>query len=236
MMMNDHTAKAFDVDLHEITRLVSQMGGLAEKQVADSIETLVRRDVGEATRVVAADKEIDLLQTAIEEKCVLTIARRQPLAVDLRQIVGALRIANDMERIGDLAKNISKRVDSLDSKFEPPSIMRGIEHMATMVLEQLKQVLDSFAARDVEKAMVVWRSDEEIDAMCTSLFRELLTYMMEDPSHITFCLHLMFCAKNIERMGDHATNIAETVYYMVEGHPLADERPKSNTLTALAGS
>jgi len=235
-MMNDHTAKAFDVDLHEITRLVSQMGGLAEKQVADSIETLVRRDVGEATRVVSADKEIDLLQTAIEEKCVLTIARRQPLAVDLRQIVGALRIANDMERIGDLAKNISKRVDSLDSKFEPPSIMRGIEHMATMVLEQLKQVLDSFAARDVEKAMVVWRSDEEIDAMCTSLFRELLTYMMEDPSHITFCLHLMFCAKNIERMGDHATNIAETVYYMVEGHPLADERPKSNTLTALSAS
>jgi len=235
-MMNDHTAKAFDVDLHEITRLVSQMGGLAEKQIADSIETLARRDVEEAIRVVSADKEIDKLQTAIEEKCVLTIARRQPLAVDLRQIVGALRIANDMERIGDLAKNISKRVDSLDSKFEPPSIMRGIEHMATMVLEQLKQVLDSFAARDVEKAMVVWRSDEEIDAMCTSLFRELLTYMMEDPSHITFCLHLMFCAKNIERMGDHATNIAETVYYMVEGHPLADERPKSNTLTALAGS
>ena len=235
-MMNDHTAKAFDVDLHEITRLVSQMGGLAEKQIADSIETLARRDVKEAIRVVSADKEIDKLQTAIEEKCVLTIARRQPLAIDLRQIVGALRIANDMERIGDLAKNISKRVDSLDSNFEPPSIMRGIERMATMVLEQLKQVLDSFAARDVEKAMVVWRSDAEIDAMCTSLFRELLTYMMEDPSHITFCLHLMFCAKNIERMGDHATNIAETVYYMVEGHPLADERPKSNTLTALSAS
>ena len=235
-MMNDHTAKAFDADLHEITRLVSQMGGLAEKQVADSIETLARRDVEEAHRVVSADKEIDKLQTAIEEKCVLTIARRQPLAVDLRQIVGALRISNDLERIGDLAKNISKRVDSLDSKFEPPSIIRGIEHMATMVLEQLKHVLDSFAARDVEKAMVVWNRDQEIDAMCTSLFRELLTYMMEDPSHITFCLHLMFCAKNIERMGDHATNIAETVYYMVEGHPIADERPKSNTLTALAAS
>jgi phosphate transport system protein len=220
--------------LHEITHLVAEMGGLAEKQIADSIETLAQQDVEEAHRVVSADVAIDKLQRVIEEKCVLTIARRQPMAVDLRQIIGALRISNDLERIGDLAKNISKRVDSLDSRFEPPKLVRGIEHMATMVLEQLKAVLDSFAARDIEKAMVVWRGDQEIDAMCTSLFRELLTYMMEDPSHITFCLHLMFCAKNIERIGDHATNIAETVYYMVEGHPVADERPKSNTLTALA--
>ena len=235
-MMNDHTAKAFDVDLHEISRKVAEMGGLAEKQIADSIETLTRRDVEGARHVVAADDAIDRLQREIEEKCVLTIARRQPMAVDLRQVVGALRISNDLERVGDLAKNISKRIDSLDSKFEPPTLIRGIEHMAAMVLEQLNQVLDSYAARDLEKAMAVWRGDEGIDAMCTSLFRELLTYMMEDPSHITFCLHLMFCAKNIERMGDHATNIAETVYYMVEGHPIADERPKANTLTALSAS
>ena len=235
-MMNDHTAKAFDVDLHDISRMVAEMGGLAEKQVADSIETLTRRDVERARRVVAADDAIDRLQREIEEKCVLTIARRQPMAVDLRQVVGALRISNDLERVGDLAKNISKRIESLDSRFEPPTLIRGIEHMAAMVLEQLNQVLDSYAARDLEKAMAVWRGDKEIDAMCTSLFRELLTYMMEDPSHITFCLHLMFCAKNIERMGDHATNIAETVYYMVEGHPIADERPKANTLTALSAS
>jgi phosphate transport system protein len=234
MMMNEHTAKAFDADLHEIARLVAEMGGLAEKQVADSIETLARRDVEKALRVVSADHEIDRLQRAIEEKSVLTIARRQPMAVDLRQVIGALRISNDLERIGDLAKNISKRIDALDSKFEPPNIVRGIEHMADMVLEQLKKVLDSYAVQDIEEAMIVWRGDEEIDAMCTSLFRELLTYMMEDPSHITFCLHLMFCAKNIERMGDHATNIAETVYYMVKGDPIADERPKANTLTALA--
>jgi phosphate transport system protein len=234
-MMNDHTAKAFDVDLHEISRLVAEMGGLAEKQFADSIDMLARHDIEGAQRVVTADGAIDRLQREIEEKCVLTIARRQPMAVDLRQVIGALRISNDLERVGDLAKNISKRVDSLDSRFEPPTLIRGIEHMATMVLDQLKQVLDSYGSRDIDKAMIVWRGDQEIDAMCTSLFRELLTYMMEDPGHITFCLHLMFCAKNIERMGDHATNIAETVYYMVEGHPIADERPKSNT-TALSAS
>ena len=139
----------------------------------------------------------------------LTIARRQPMAVDLREIVGALRLANDLERIGDLAKNIAKRVIALNGEFPPPKLIRGVEHMTDLVLGQLKTVLDAYARRDVSKAMAVWRGDEEIDAMCTSVFRELLTYMMEDPRNITFCIHLMFCAKNIERMGDHATNIAE---------------------------
>ena len=232
--MTDHTAKAFDVDLQDISRMVAEMGGLAEKQIADSIDALAKRDSERAERVITADVAIDNLQREIEERSVLTIARRQPMAVDLREIVSALRIANDLERIGDLAKNIAKRVVPITADFHPQKLIRGVEHMAALVLTQLKQVLDSFASHDLEKALAVWNGDEEIDAMCTSLFRELLTYMMEDPRHITFCIHLMFSAKNIERMGDHATNIAETVYFMVQGRAITDERPKGDTLAALA--
>src|SRR6476661_1020259 len=235
MVIPDHTAKAFDIDLQEIARLVAEMGGLCEKQVADSIDALSERDLDRAQRTVAADPEIDALQAEIEEKAVLTIARRQPMAVDLREIVGALRVANDLERIGDLAKNIGKRVLALDGEFHPPKLIRGVEHMGALVLAQLKEVLDAYAGHDLKKAMGVWNGDEEIDAMCTSLFRELLTYMMEDPRNITFCIHLMFCAKNIERMGDHATNIAETVHYMIEGRTITDERPKGDT-TRLAAA
>jgi len=165
---------------------------------------------------------------------VLIIARRQPMAVDLREVVGALRLANDLERIGDLAKNIAKRVMALNGEFPPPKLIRGVEHMTDLVLQQMKLVLDAYGGRDISKAMAVWRGDEEIDAVCTSVFRELLTYMMEDPRNITFCIHLMFCAKNIERMGDHATNIAETVHYIIEGHPIADQRPKGDTTTIAA--
>src|SRR6185369_4878042 len=224
MVMPEHTAKAFDVDLQELTRMVAEMGGLAEKQIADAVDALARRDADRAQRTVASDPSIDALQAEIEERAVLTIARRQPMAVDLREIVGALRVSNDHERIGDLAKNIGNRVLALDGEFHPPKLIRGVEHMGALVLTQLKEVLVAYAGHDLKKAMVVWNGDEEIDAMCTSLFRELLTYMMEDPRNITFCIHLMFCAKNIERMGDHATNIAETVYYMIEGHAIADQR------------
>jgi phosphate transport system protein len=232
-MMNEHTAKAFDVDLQELTRMVAEMGGLAEKQVADAVDALAERDADRAQRVVASDVAVDALQHEIEEKAVLTIARRQPMAVDLREVVGALRVSNDLERIGDLAKNIAKRV-SLTGDFHSQKLILGVEHMASLVLGQLKQVLDSYATHDLEKALMVWNGDEEVDALCTSLFRELITYMMEDPRNITFCMHLMFCAKNIERMGDHATNIAETVYYMIEGRPIADQRPKGDTTTIAA--
>jgi phosphate transport system protein len=233
-MMNEHTTKAFDVDLQELARMVAEMGGLAEKQIADSVDALVKRDGDRAQRVVAIDVAIDALQREIEERAVLTIARRQPMAVDLREIVSALRVANDLERIGDLAKNIGKRVAALTGDFHPQKLIRGVEHMAALVLGQLKEVLDSYAGHDLSKALVVWNGDEEVDAMCTSLFRELVTYMMEDPRNITFCIHLMFCAKNIERMGDHATNIAETVYFMIEGRAIADERPKGDTTTLSA--
>ena len=233
--MSEHITKAYDVDLEELTSRVAEMGGLVEKQIADALDALAKRDTVLAQRVVTVDTTIDALQREIEDKSILTIARRQPMAVDLREIVSALRVAGDLERMGDLAKNIGKRVIALTDDFHPQKLIRGVEHMASLVLGQLKQVLDAYAGRDLDKAMAVWKGDEEIDAMCTSLFRELLTYMMEDPRNITFCIHLMFCAKNIERMGDHATNIAETVYYMIEGQPIADQRPKGDT-TAFAAA
>src|SRR2546430_6320727 len=229
-MMSEHTAKAFDADLQELARKVAEMGGLAEKEIADAVDALAKRDTALAQRVMAADVTTDTLQREIEERAILTIARRQPMAVDLREIVGALRVSNDLERIGDLAKNIAKRVIALGNEFHPHKVMRGVEHMTDLVLNQLKDVLDAYARRDVSKALAVWRGDEEIDAVNNSLFRELLTYMMEDPRNITFCTHLLFCAKNIERIGDHATNIAETVYYIVQGVPLEGERPKGSAL------
>jgi phosphate transport system protein len=224
----DHTAKAFDTDLQEIMRKVAEMGGLAERQIVDATRALVERDTELAERVIAMDPTIDAMQHEIEEKSILTIARRQPMAVDLREIVGAMRVCNDLERIGDHAKHIGKRVVALDGDFNPQKLIHGVEHMAALVSGQLKQVLDAYASRDLTTALAVWNGDEEVDNLCTSLFRELLTYMMEDPRNITFCMHLMFCAKDLERIGDHATNIAETVYYMIEGRPIADQRPKGD--------
>jgi phosphate transport system protein len=231
-MMEQHTTRAFDIDLQDLARLVAEMGGLAEKQIGESVDALNTHDLALAQRVIALDDKIDMLQREIEEKAILTIARRQPMAVDLRDIVGALRVANDLERIGDLAKNIAKRVGALDDDIELTKVLRGVEHMADLVLSQIKDVLDAYTRRDVEKALAVWRGDEEVDAVNNSLFRELLTYMMEDPRNISLCIHLLFCAKNIERMGDHATNIAETVYYIVEGRSLAEERPKGDTTSS----
>lgn len=227
--MTEHIMKAFDSDLQGLTRMISEMGGFAEKQVVDSIGALSAYDLALAQRVIADDAKIDALQHEIEQRAIMTLARRQPMARDLREIIAALRISNDLERIGDLAKNIAKRVNALASGFHLPQITRGIEHMTNLVLTQLKKVLDSYAQRDSTEAMLVWRSDEQIDAVNNSLFRELLTYMLEQPRNIGVCIHLVFCAKNIERMGDHATNIAETVYYMIEGKVIADQRPKGDT-------
>lgn len=226
--MIEHTARAFDVDLQELAGKIGDMGSLDEKQITHAIEALVKRDIMLAKRVIAADDQVDALQREIEEKAVITIARRQPMAVDLREIVGALRISNDLERIGDLAENIAKRVLLLTEEFRSNEVILQLERMAELVRNQLKRVLDSYARGDVTEALEVWRKDEEVDALNNSLFRELLTYMMEDPRNIAFCAHTLFCAKNIERMGDHATNIAETVYYIARGLPLSDERPKAD--------
>ncbi|MDF2620621.1 MAG: phosphate uptake regulator, PhoU [Xanthobacteraceae bacterium] len=234
--MTEHIVSSFDTDLKELGRRVVEMGGQSERLVADSVLALVKRDAELAQKVIVLDGPIDLLQREIEEKAVLTIARRQPLAGDLREIVAAMRIANDLERIGDLAKNTAKRVLALTGEFHPQKLVRGVEHMSGIVLEQLKMVLDSYASRDEAKALEVWQRDGEVDVLYTSLFRELLTYMMEDPRNISLCTHLLFCAKNIERIGDHATNIAETVHYLVTGQLLTEERPKQDTssLTSVA--
>src|SRR5215469_15819496 len=211
MARSEHTTKAFDSDLQELSRTMAEMGGLAERQIAEAIEALTTRDSDRAWRVVHADAVIDGLQRTIEERAVETIARRQPVAIDLRQVVGILRIANELERIGDLAKNIGKRIIAINGEDMPRRSLRGVSHMANLMLAQLRDVLDSFARRDAAKAVDVWTRDQDVDRLYTSLFRELLTYMVEDPGIVTFGVHLVFCTKNIERMGDHATNIAEVV-------------------------
>jgi len=232
--MVEHTIRAFDADLQELGRKIADMGRLDDEQIAAAIEALVKRDEALAARVLAADDRIDDLQDDIEGKVIATIARRQPMAVDLREIVGALRIANDLERVGDLAENIAKRVPMLIEEVHIDEAVLQLQRMAQLVREQLTRVLWSYARRDVAKAMEVWHRDQDVDAMNTSLFRELLTYMMESPRNITFCTHLIFCAKNLERIGDHATNIAESVAYIVEGQPVALERPKADFITRAA--
>jgi phosphate transport system protein len=228
MNVSDHTARVFDTDLIKLTQLVAQMGGFAQKQVTDSIDALSRRDVALARRVIEADVKVDAFQRQIEEKAIATIALRQPMAIDLRSLVAMLRIANDLERVGDLAKNVGKRVIAVSGDNSQRALIRGLKHMAVLVVSQLASVLDSFVDRDQSKAMQVWQADKEVDALYVSLFRELLTYSMEDPGTISMCIHHLFCAKNIERIGDHATNIAEAVHYMVEGHAIAGERPKGD--------
>ncbi|MBU6462198.1 MAG: phosphate signaling complex protein PhoU [Bradyrhizobium sp.] len=226
--MVEHTMRAFDSDLQELAKRILDMGQSDLQQIDDAIEALLKRDTVLARRVVESDDLIDTQQRDIEENAIATIARRQPMAVDLREIAGALRISNDLERTGDLAENIAKRVLLLTSEFCIDEVMLQLQRMAQLARVQLEQVLHSYQHRDVAVALEVWRKDREIDALDNSLFRELLTYMMENPRSITFCAHMLFCAKNIERIGDHATNIAETVYYIVEGHPVPEERPKAD--------
>jgi phosphate transport system protein len=227
--MPEHTVRSYDEELNDLAQRIAEMGGLAEQQMADSVAALARRDTELAQRVIASDERIDKLQQTVEENAISMIARRQPMAQDLREIMAAIHIANDLERVGDLAKNTAKRVLAVESSFTSQRLVAGVEHIAELSLAQLKNVLDAFAARDLAAAHAVWERDDEIDAMYTSLFRELLTYMMEDPRNITVCTHLLFCAKNLERIGDHATNIAETVHYLISGTPLTDERPKKDT-------
>jgi phosphate transport system protein len=225
--MSDHIAKAYDADLTNLKTMLSEMGGIAEQQLAESIQALIRRDGKLADTVIASDVRLDEMEIAVEEKAVLTIARRQPMAKDLRNIMVAIRIAADLERIGDLAKNIAKRTHAIEGNI-PRRLATGLERMGELSQSQLKLVLDAFAANDSEKAMAVWRHDEDLDALYNSIFRELLTYMMEDPRMISGCTHLLFATKNIERIGDHATNIAENIYYLVHGEMLKEQRPKKD--------
>lgn len=231
--MPAHIYTAFDEELKYLMRRISEMGGLAEQMVAESVRALVNSDAGLAQKVISDDAIMDAAERDVGDKAIVTIAKRQPMAADLREIIGALRIASDLERVGDMGKNNAKRVMAVQGTGVPRKLARGIEHLSELALTQLKEVLDVYTTRSAEKARSIRDRDEEIDAMYTSLFREMLTYMMEDPRNITTCTHLLFCAKNIERVGDHATNIAETIYYMTTGAQPEGERPKDDTTTAV---
>ncbi|MBR2692083.1 MAG: phosphate signaling complex protein PhoU [Aquamicrobium sp.] len=227
-MQSVHIVSAYDEELKFLAKRIAAMGGHAERMVEQAVAALVNADQDLAQKVIRDDIVLDEGQREIDDKAILIIARRQPMATDLREIVGAIRISADLERVGDLGKNVAKRVMSVTDGRDATSLYRGLEALANLALIQLKEVLDVYASRSVDKIGLVRDRDEQIDAMYTSLFRELLTYMMEDPRNITSCTHLLFCAKNIERIGDHATNIAETIYYIVTGDQMPADRPKED--------
>jgi phosphate transport system protein len=222
----DHTVRSYDRELDTLERRIAEMGGIAEKMVIEAMDALANADTVLAHQVVATDLRLDALQREIEDMTVMTIARRQPVANDLRELIGAIRIAGDLERVGDLAKNIAKRTVKVGSEARVPRAIIGLKHMNEVATELLKDVLDAYAQRDEARAREVWERDIDLDALEDSVFRDLLTHMMEDPRNISFCAHLLFCSKNIERIGDHATNIAETVVYLVTGEPMRTERPR----------
>ncbi|MEO8113253.1 MAG: phosphate signaling complex protein PhoU [Phenylobacterium sp.] len=227
----DHTVKAFDEELSALTAEVSRMGGLAEIEAADAIRALLQRDPVLAQAVVERDHSLDALEIEIEQRVVRLMALRQPVAIDLRRAVAAMKMAANLERCGDLAKNIAKRA-LVVSEAEPMApLMRPIERMGRLVLKRLADALQAYANDDLPLATRVWSHDREVDEHYDSLFRELLTYMMGDPRTISACAHLLFMAKNLERIGDHATNIAEIVHYAITGDQLT-ARPKLETLSA----
>jgi len=234
--MPEHTLKRFDEELERLSATISEMGGLAENQLAQSLVALRTRDTEAAEKVIGDDARVDALDTAVQEQTVKLLALRQPMAIDLRVILSSIKIAAALERIADYAKNNAKRSIVLAQTTPPPSAVSGIDRLGRLVRVALKDVLDAFAQGDVAKAHDVWQRDEEIDQVYTGLFRELLTYMMEDPRTITACSHLMFMAKNIERAGDHVTNIAELVSFRTSGHGFEEMRPKGSAALYAAGS
>ncbi len=223
----DHIVKSFDDSLEQLRQSVLRMGGLAESQLARAIQALSRRDAALAAEVVKGDAEIDRLEQEIGAQAISILALRQPMAVDLREVVSSLKVSSDIERIGDYAANVAKRSIAL-AQLPPVKPAYAIPRLARLVQDIIKDTLDAYGNRDAERALEVWKRDEEVDEVYSGLFRELLTYMMEDPRNIGPCTHLMFIAKNVERIGDHATNIAETIHYQVKGTPMAGGRPKGD--------
>lgn len=226
-MASEHIIKSYDEELRRLTSAITQMGGLAESQLAAAIDAVVARDSELAAGVVEGDAAVDRLEQEVDGLAVRLLALRQPMARDLREILAALRIAADLERIADYAANVAKRAIALN---QTPAVkpVHALPRMAKLAQSLIADVLDAYVARDAEKAVAVWMRDEEIDEMYSGLFRELLTYMMEDPRTITACTHLMFMAKNIERAGDHVTNIAELVNFRSTGQNFAEARRKGS--------
>jgi len=228
--MSSHIVRAFDEDLQQLMRRVTDLGSMAERQIISAVDALIERGATLAQQVITGDQGIDRLQRDIEEMSVIIIARRQPFAVDLREIISALRVSNNLERIGNRAKSIGRRTIALHGRSLSQSNMRGIACMADLVLKQLKQVLESYTRRDAAGAVTVWLQDERVDAVNNALCAEILACMAQNPENVFACTHLLFCAKNLERIGDHATNIAEIVHYMVHGEPLRQNRPKADNI------
>jgi phosphate transport system protein len=234
--MGEHTVSSFDEDLDHIDRLIRDMGDLSGSMVSSSTKALLSSDNALAQRVVSDDAIMDAKQRELDDRAITLIAKRQPMAQDLRSVVGAIRMAADLERIGDLAKNIAKRVNAVGQTATPRQLAHSIETMAALVLEQVNGVVETYVARNAEGLKPLRAEDEKVDIQYTAVFRELLTYMMEDPRNITACTHLLFCAKNLERIGDHVTNIAENAYYVLTGTQLPPQRPKldETAMTVLA--
>ena len=224
----EHLVKSFDQELKRLRNLMTEMGGIVETQVALAADAIMNRDAAAATRAVEEDPKVDALEREVEKLVIRLLALRQPVADDLRRAVSALKITGDLERIGDYAANVAKRSIVL-AQFSLPYSLAGLAHMAHLVQGQLKSIIDALGDNDAEKAVEVWRSDQVVDDIYNAIFRELITYMMEDPRNITPCTHLLFIAKNLERIGDHATNVAENLYYAVTGESLPDSRPKGDT-------
>jgi phosphate transport system protein len=226
-MATEHIVKSFDQELEKLRRNIVQMGGMAESQLEAALQSVIRRDATQAGKVVQADERLDVYEQEIDAGAVRLLALRQPMAGDLREVISSLKVAADLERIGDYAANVAKRAIALS---QSPSVrpVSAIQRLGRLVQSNVKDVLDAYTERDVSKALDAWNRDEEVDDLYTSLFRETLTYMMEDPRNISPCTHLLFIAKNLERIGDHATNIAETIYYLVEGEPIRISRRKGD--------
>lgn len=224
-----HIVSSYDAEIDRLRNTIAEMGGIAEDMLSKAIDAFVRCDVELAETVIHTDRKLDDLQRDVEERAVLMIARRQPMAVDLRETISSIRISGDLERIGDLAKNLAKRAIAVRNQVKLETVVMNLQHMTHLASLQLKDVLDAYARQDVELALDVWQRDGTIDGLNSSIFREVLTYMMEDPRVITFCTHIMFCSKNVERIGDHTTNIAETVYYRQTGEIMPDDRPKKDS-------
>jgi len=225
--LNEHIVTSYEDELTNLNKSISEMGGMVEQAITEGALALLKLDHDQARDVRQFDKKIDEMQQRINDAAVSIIARRQPMAADLRMVVTAIQVANDLERTGDMAKQLAKRAMQLESLALAPKFYNGVRHMKDLVARQLKSALDAYLTRDSRAAVEVCNHDDEVDAIYNSLFRELLTYMMEDPRNITQCTHLLFCAKSLERVGDHATNIAEAAYYLETGrHLAADEQQR----------
>ncbi|MBN9360970.1 MULTISPECIES: phosphate signaling complex protein PhoU [unclassified Devosia] len=221
--LNEHIVSSYEDELTNLNKAISEMGGMVEQAITESAVALLKLDHKQAQDVRLFDKKIDDMQQRINDAAVSIIARRQPMAADLRMVVTSIQVANDLERTGDMAKQLAKRAMQIESLGLAPKFYNGVKHMKELVARQLKSAIDAYLSRDAAAAVEVCSRDDEVDAMYNSLFRELLTYMMEDPRNITQCTHLLFCTKSLERVGDHATNIAEAAYYLETGRHLGAE-------------